>query len=226
MNRLLGFPTVLTRKEDLGAPNVSLLVSTRSANPSTTRRIVTTPLCTSPITWHGPWRHQFKFGADVRLIQVNNYLDFLARANGFSKVAGAEIRWSPWRSWCRACPTMPSRQGDTFNSLRSTGMSYYAQDDIRLAPRLLLSLGLRYEYNAPPVEAHDRFSVPDLSARSMACSPYPTANSYERAPTHSPCYLRQDLNNVAPRIGVAWRPLRTERFVSAPLTASSMTWES
>jgi hypothetical protein len=105
-------------------------------------------------------------------------------------------------------------QGNTFNSLRSTGSNFYVQDDIHVVPRLLLNVGLRYEYNSPPVEAHDRFSVPDLSPNSATCSPAPDCqfilagtNGIPRA-TYSPTHT-----DFAPRIGIAWRPLKSERFV-------------
>jgi hypothetical protein len=108
--------------------------------------------------------------------------------------------------------------GNTANSLRSIGMNYYAQDDIHVVPRLLLNVGVRWEYNGPPVETHNRFSVPDLSANAAenaaTCSPAPDCwfiqagtGGVPRA-TYNPTYT-----DIAPRIGVAWRPLKTERFV-------------
>ena len=63
--------------------------------------------------------------------------------------------------------------GNTFNTLRSIGMNFYIQDDIHVVPRLLLNVGMRYEYNSPRVEDHNRFSVPDLSANSATCTPVP-----------------------------------------------------
>ncbi len=63
--------------------------------------------------------------------------------------------------------------GNTYNTVRSTGMNYYIQDDIHVVPRLLLNVGMRYEYNSPGVEDHNRYSVPDLSANSATCTPVP-----------------------------------------------------
>ena len=39
-----------------------------------------------------------------------------------------------------------SVQGNTYNSLRSFAMGTYVQDDIHVVPRLLLNVGLRWEY--------------------------------------------------------------------------------
>ncbi|MGA2595065.1 MAG: TonB-dependent receptor, partial [Bryobacteraceae bacterium] len=105
-------------------------------------------------------------------------------------------------------------KGDTNNTVRSFGMNYYIQDDIHVVPRLLLNVGLRYEYNSPPTEEHNRYSVPDLSANSATCTPVPDCqfilagtNGIPRA-TYHPTYT-----DFAPRIGVAWRPMKTERWV-------------
>ena len=216
LNQKLGFPTVLTNKVDLGYPNVSLLGFNGIGEPINypQDRHDTTLHFSDNLAWtHG--RHQFKFGADLRRIQVNNYLDFLARGEW---VFQGGMSGDPMVALVQLVAGAPdyalSVKGDTFNSLRSTGMSTYVQDDIRVAPRLLLNVGLRYEYNAPPVETHDRFSVPDLSARSMTCSPYPDCQFIRAGTNGVPrATYNKDLNNVAPRIGIGWRPLKTERFV-------------
>jgi len=89
-------------------------------------------------------------------------------------------------------------QGNTFNSLRSTGLNFYVQDDIHVAPRLLFNVGLRYEYNSPPVEAHDRFSVPDLSPNSAPVRQCPTASSSRRGPTGFPGHLLSHAHRFRP----------------------------
>src|SRR5208282_937333 len=176
-------------------------------------------------------RNQFKIGVDVRHLRIDNYLDFLARGDWFflgDTVAGilGQFGAPPCNS---APPYDPETcaltqllagvpdyalavKGNTFNSLRSHGVSTYVQDDIHVVPRLLLNVGLRYEYNSPPVEAQNRFSVPDLVPCSEPCSTPPTfsvvgTDGVPRA-TYSP--TRTDF---APRIGIAWRPLKSERWV-------------
>jgi hypothetical protein len=216
----LGFPDVLTNPVDLGYPDVNLLGFDGIGEPVNypQDRHDTTVHLSDNLSWiHG--RNQFKFGTDIRYIQVNNYLDFVARGDWFFQ-AGAEAGF-------HATPTMALAQlmagfpdyavavkGDTFNSLRSTGMNYYIQDDIHVVPRLLLNVGLRYEYNGPPTETHDRFSVPDLSANSASCSPVPDCQ-FVRAGTNGipRATYYPTRTDFAPRIGVAWRPMKTERWV-------------
>jgi len=216
MSQALGFPTALTNPVDLGFPNVSLLGFDGIGEPISypQDRHGTTFHVVDNVAWNSG-RHQFKFGADLRRIQMNSYLDFLARGAWFF-LGG--LSGNPGIALAQTLVGMPdfaiSVKGDTLNGLRTSGLNYYLQDDIRVAPRLLLNVGLRYEYNSPPVEIRDRFSVPDLSARSLGCSPAPDCQ-FLRAGTHGipRATYGKDLNNIAPRIGVAWRPLKTERFV-------------
>ena len=66
----------------------------------------------------------------------------------------------------------------------------YAQDEVRLHPRLTLTAGLRYEFMSMPVDAGGRDSaLIDLNDRAAA-----TGRLY-RGP---------DYNNVSPRLGVSW----------------------
>jgi hypothetical protein len=211
----LGFPDVLTNPVDLGVPNISLPPFDYIGEPVNypQDRHDTTAHLADNLSWISG-RHQFKFGADIRKIQVNNYLDFVARGEWLFNQTGQD----PVTGLVQLLSGVPDYavavQGNTFNSLRSTGLNFYVQDDIHVAPRLLFNVGLRYEYNSPPVEAHDRFSVPDLSPNSATCSPAPDCqfiqagtNGIPRA-TYSPTHT-----DFAPRIGIAWRPLKSERFV-------------
>ncbi|MFN7997340.1 MAG: carboxypeptidase regulatory-like domain-containing protein [Bryobacteraceae bacterium] len=216
----LGFPAVLNNAVDLGYPNVNLLGFDGIGEPVNypQDRHDTTVHLSDNVSWI-PGRHQFKFGADIRKIQVNNYLDFISRGDWFF-LAGTEggMAGNPLFALAQLTVGIPDYvvavKGDTFNSLRSTGMNYYIQDDIHVVPRLLLNVGLRYEYNSPPVETHNRFSVPDLTANSASCAPVPDCQ-FIRAGTDGVPRATYDrtLRDFAPRIGVAWRPLKSERWV-------------
>jgi hypothetical protein len=228
----LGFPDVLTNPVDLGAPNINPLNFDGIGEPINypQERHDTTLQLADNVAWT-VGRNQFKIGVDLRHVRIDNYLDFLARGDWFflgDTVAGIlEAGGAPP---CNSAPPFdPSTcslaqmlmgipdyalavSGNTFNSLRSHGVSTYVQDDIHVVPRFLLNVGLRYEYNSPPVEALNRFSVPDLIPCPEPCALEPTFNvvgtgGIPRA-TYSP--TRTDF---APRIGFAWRPLKSERWV-------------
>jgi Carboxypeptidase regulatory-like domain len=216
----LGFPDVLTNPVDLGTPNVSLLDYASIGEPVNypQDRHDTTVNLSDNLSWISG-RHQFKFGADIRDIQVNNYLDFVARGIWFFQ-AGAEAGMpaDPIIALAQLSVGIPDYavtvKGDTYNSLRSTAMSYYIQDDIHVVPRLVLNVGLRYEHNQPPVETHNRFSVPDLSPASATCSPAPDCQFIQAGTQGIPrATYDSTWKDLAPRIGVAWRPMRSERWV-------------
>jgi hypothetical protein len=183
-------------------------------------------------------RNQFKIGVDLRHLRIDDYLDFLARGDWFfqgSTMAGILSQYPPPAAPCNSNtpPYDPITcglaqlllglpdyalgvSGNTYNSLRSHGVAAYVQDDIHVVPRFLLNAGLRYEFNTPVVEEDNRFSVPDLipcpGSPASPCTLQPQftragTNGIPRA-TFSPTYT-----DFAPRIGIAWRPLRTERWV-------------
>lgn len=231
----LGFPDVLTNPVDLGAPNINILNFDGIGEPVNypQDRHDTTLQLADNLAWT-VGRHQFKIGLDLRHQRLDNYLDFLARGDWFFLGdTMAEILAAGGAPPCNSAPPYdPSTcalaqmlgavpdyalavSGNTFNSLRSHGVSTYIQDDIHVIPRFLLNVGLRYEYSSPPVEAKNRFSVPDL----VPCPDIPTpcamqpafnvvsTNGISRS-TYSPRYT-----DFAPRIGFAWRPLKSERWV-------------
>jgi carboxypeptidase family protein/TonB-dependent receptor-like protein len=228
----LGFPDVLTNPVDLGVPNINVLNFDGIGEPVNypQERHDTTLQLADNVAWT-VGRNQFKIGVDIRHLRIDNYLDFLARGDWFflgqtlTGILGASGDPTPCAgtppddpSTCSLAQLLAgvpdyalAVSGNTYNSLRSHGVSTYVQDDIHVVPRFLLNVGMRYEYNSPPVEALNRFSVPDLvPCTSSSCEPaFTTAgtNGIPRA-TFSPTYT-----NFAPRIGIAWRPLKSERWV-------------
>lgn len=157
-------------------------------------------------------RHRFKFGADIRQFRMHNYLDLFGR--GMWQFFGV-FTGDPVQDVLLGLPTFAlGVRGDTFSSFRTTGHSFFVQDDIRIHRRFVLNAGLRYEYNSPVTEAHDRLSVPDLSPASRSCAPQPDCQFLRAGTSGIPrATYRPDRNNLAPRIGFAWRPLATDRFV-------------
>jgi hypothetical protein len=86
---------------------------------------------------------------------------------------------------------------------------YYAlflQDTYRIAPRLTLNLGLRYDMQQAPVESHDRNAtfVPNVQSTKMPSAPlgmlFPGDKGVPRGITDN------RYHHISPRIGVSWDP--------------------
>jgi hypothetical protein len=86
--------------------------------------------------------------------------------------------------------------GDSSQKMRTTFYAGYVQDDWRITPTLNVNLGLRYEYASYPIEQRGKALVfaPDLGGIVYS-------NQGVRASIVDP-----DYNNLAPRVGFAWRP--------------------
>ena len=140
--------------------------------------------------------HALRFGGDLRRFRAGGYLDYFARGSlnfsgAFTTNGGADL--------LLGLPTLGIQaRFDNRQDLRTHALNFYAQDDWRIAPRLTLTLGLRYEYNAPPTDPEDRMYALNLSTMSLDRT---GTNGVPRGG------LRPDRNNFAPRLGVAWTPL-------------------
>ncbi len=220
----LGYPDVLTNPVDLGYPELSISGFDGIGEPVNypQDRHDTTLQLADNVAWT-VGRNQFKIGVDLRHLRLDNYLDFLSRGEWvFLGNTGAGIFGSSCDpSGCLLAQLLIGApdaaigvSGNTFNSLRSHGVSTYVQDDIHVVPRFLLNVGMRYEYNTPPVEAKNRFSVPDLSSNSATCTPVPDCQFIQAGTNGIPrATYSATRTDFGPRIGIAWRPLKTERWV-------------
>ena len=96
---------------------------------------------------------------------------------------------------------------------------FYVADDFKLSPKLTLNLGVRYELHLPWRENHNRMALFDVKSgkivvadagMSEVSSVFPTsyvgivpASSAGFDPTR---LVHTDKNNIAPRLGIAYRP--------------------
>jgi hypothetical protein len=245
LTQQLGFPTVSSNAVDWGYPNVNLFAFDGIGEPVNypQDRHDNTYEFADNLAWN-TGRHQFKFGTDIRRFQLNDYLDFLSRGDWFFEgdvaqgIAQGVAQELPG-ALGSICPQglancqqqlalaqlmtgvpdyVVTETGNTNNGLRTTGLGAYVQDDIRVLPRFTLNVGLRWEFNSPPIEIHNRFSVPDLSGSPATCNAqlpvYPDCAFIQAGTAGIPrATYGKNLHDFAPRIGFAWRPLKTERFV-------------
>jgi hypothetical protein len=84
---------------------------------------------------------------------------------------------------------------DNRQALRTTAVNLFAQHDWRPTATFTLNTGLRYEMNAPPVDAEDRMQILDLDTFEIE---QVGRNGVPRSG------VRNDWNNLAPRVGLSW----------------------
>jgi len=139
--------------------------------------------------------HLIKFGADLRFSQQNAFRDVESRGRlQFSPFA--QISGNALADVLLGLPLLTSvARVDNPQHLRTQSYNFFFNDNFRVKPRLTLTMGLRYEYNSPPVDAADRANVYDVASRRLV---QVGTNGVPRAG------FVADKNNFAPRIGLAW----------------------
>jgi Carboxypeptidase regulatory-like domain/TonB dependent receptor-like, beta-barrel len=138
-------------------------------------------------------RHHLKMGGEFRHYQSNGYNHLFSRgeASFFGVYTG-----HPVADLLLGLPTFSLLAvNDNRQALRTHAVNLFAQDDWRVTPRITVNAGVRYEYNAPPIDADDRMRIFDLDAQELV---EVGTNGVSRSG------LETDLNNVAPRVGVSW----------------------
>ncbi len=146
------------------------------------------------VTWI-KGRHSIRAGLNIRQAVTHDALDpqeFLAFDNTADFLADLGLQLSTL--------------GHTMVSAQNTNYDFFVQDDIRLAPRFTLNLGVRYEYNS--VLHGDQLQNFDI-ATAIAD---PTNTTAPFGPLGAGLY-KPDRNNFAPRIGFAWDPRGTGKTV-------------
>lgn len=89
---------------------------------------------------------------------------------------------------------------DASINLRYYQLNFFAQDDWRARSNLLLSYGLRYEFNTPPKEADDK-----IESTFQAALPAEVAG-FSKFIAGRRKIFDSDTNNFAPRFGIAYSP--------------------
>lgn len=149
-------------------------------------------------------RHTLKAGVDIvrsnyRETDLRNIRgDFRFRGRNTNPGNGTSSGFRAFADFLIGLPDQTGRQvGAEPARLQGWQTGFFIQEDWRAAKALTLSLGLRYDRQTPLDEASNRFAnfVPEIGQVVLAGDPrFPTA------------LVRTDNDNVAPRIGFAFRP--------------------
>ncbi|MGH9307785.1 MAG: TonB-dependent receptor domain-containing protein, partial [Vicinamibacterales bacterium] len=154
-------------------------------------------------------RHATKFGIDIR--KEHMVIAFVNRPNGDFMFTGIHTGDAA-ADFLLGLPAQFRRT--TSNTIQDgTGWLYaaYAQDEFRVASRMTLSYGLRYERALPFVDAHDALNAFRPGVQSARFPQAPEGLVYPGDPGVPRGTYETDANNLAPRVGLVWDPTGTGR---------------
>ena len=196
VNHKVGLPELSTNPRDWGLSLISINGYSPLGNEYTSPEHGTTN--TYQVGDNATWtrgRHLVKFGFDSRILQQNAYRDVQSR--GFIDFTGL-LLGNALEELLLGAPTESG--GATMNNsehLRTHSYDFFVHDTWRVRPDFTVTLGLRYEYNSPGVDAQNRANVYNPATGTLAAV---GVNGFPRAGYNA------DLNNFAPQIGLAWSP--------------------
>jgi hypothetical protein len=157
------------------------------------------------LTWqHG--RHVSKFGAQIFRVQNNFFQNNSGGLLGGFNYSGAftgnpavgsaiGYDFADFLLDYSSSYSVSEQTGDV--GLRQYRLGFFAQDDFRLMPNLTVNYGVRWEYDQPMYEVHNKLS--DLN---------PTTGALELAGQNgnSNSLYSSTKDDIDPRIGFAWNP--------------------
>ena len=145
-------------------------------------------------------RHTVKFGGEYRRAAISSFNDNLERGgivfgtgNGLdNNNAGTDVLAAYFAG---AVSFTLADQGNTQRTTYNNGLSFFAQDDFRIAPHFTLNFGVRWEYFGPISEKNNLLANLGSDGQLAMVGTDGVNGAYKR-----------DLNNFGPRVGFAWNP--------------------
>jgi hypothetical protein len=184
-------------------------------------------LYSSAMSWvHG--KHAVKFGGEQRPFFNNFYQpDYATGLFNFSRSITTEDPFqegdpqtgSGLASMLLGFPASGQLNIKYAVANKSTVTSFYIQDDWKATSRLTLNVGLRYEWNTPYTERHDRIQFSDFNGDSGINVDLSSGDSYLQSlglgptelkgitvfPTSGHRHIPIDRTNWGPRLGFAYQ---------------------
>ena len=194
---------VSTDPFDWGAPALSFssLASLTDLTPSL-RRNQTVSVGDQMIKTRG--RHTVRWGGDYRDIRFDSRSDPNARG---SFVFTGLYTGLDFADFLLGVPQQASVQfGAGVERFHQTSADLYLQDAWRARDTLTIDAGVRYEYVSPFDEGANHLVNLDVSPGFTAAVPVLAGGTGPYFGAYPDSIVTPDRNDVAPRIGLAWRP--------------------
>ncbi len=163
--------------------------------------------------------HNVSFGAGYRRMQNNSLTDQNGRGTfSFSGLATSALdgRGQPLPNTgfdladlLLGRPQSSSiRYGSSDIYFRSTAFNAHLQDDWRVRSNFSLNVGVRYEFATPPHEKYGRMANLDVAPNFSAVTVVIPGVFGPYTGLFPNALIESDRNNLAPRVGLAWRPFQ------------------
>jgi hypothetical protein len=210
---------------DWGLPGISFTSFGGLSDPTPRRELDQTYTFSDTVSWNHK-KHNWRFGGDYRRI-LQSFRSARNAEGSFVFTGFATSQYAPgskqpaldtgydFADFLLGYPQQTSLQyGANSYNFRANSLDFFVQDDWRMRPSLSLNLGMRYEYVGPYTEAQDRITNLQVGPGFATAVPVVPAGavlppgSGTFAVSSNPSLLNPDRNNFAPRIGIAWKPLK------------------
>jgi len=208
---------VSTNPFDWGIPGISFTSFSGLSDPKPRRELDQTYSVSDTVIWNRG-KHNLRFGGDYRRILQSFHSARNAEGSftftGFATALYANGQEQPGTGidladFLLGLPQQSSIQfGANAYNFRANSYDFFAQDDWRIRANLTLNLGLRYEYNGPYTEAKNQIANLDVTPGFASAVPVEPGQSGPFFGLSPLSLIRPDRNNFAPRLGLAWKPLK------------------
>jgi hypothetical protein len=155
-------------------------------------------------TWTQPWKtHQFRAGGNLALDRTSSESN--ASPNGNFSFTGL-YTGNDFADFLLGASQQAAQQYGPGNvQLRGRSSSLFFQDDWRQSSKLTFSLGVRYELIQPYTEASNHLVTLDVNPDFTAAAAVQAGNVGPYTGAFPDGIMLTDINNVAPRVGLAYR---------------------
>ncbi len=161
-------------------------------------------------------KHELKAGGEFRVIQLNtqqtganspNFTFAPSWTQGPNPTATSATAGNGVATFLLGIPTGTAAPAPSL-AMQTRYLAFFVQDAYKVTPHLTVNYGLRWEYESPRTDRFNQFSNFDFSAMPPVNAPglnphgaltFVGVNGMSRGNSNP------DLNNVAPRLGIAYR---------------------